>query len=861
MMLSGTMIRRSVSGVCGMRRSVSGVCGMSRSDNGVCSMSRSVDGVCGMSTSGYGVCGMRRSVDGVCGMSTSGYGVCSMRRSVDGVCGMSTSGYGVCGMRRSVDGVCGMSTSGYGVCGMRRSVDRVCGMSRSDNGVCGMSRNVDRVCGMSRSVSGVCGMRRSVNGVCGMRRSVDGVCGMGRSVDRVCGMSTSGYGVCGMRRSDNGVRGMSTSVSGVCGMSTSDNGVRGMRRSGYGVCSMSTSGYGVCSTSVDRVCGMSTSGYGVRGMSRSDNGVCGMRRSGYGVRGMRSGGYGVCGMSRSDNGVCGMSTSGYGVCGMSTSVDGVRGMGRSDNGVCGMRRSVDGVRGMSTSGYGVRGMSRSVSGVRGMSRSDNGVCGMSRNVSGVCGMSTSDNGVRGMSTSGYGVCGMSRNVDRVCGMTRSDNGVRGMSRSGYGVRGMSSSLLHNQGYIDGRWVDADSGKTFPVTNPVNGEVLSNVADMNQKDTQTAIDAAHNAFITWKTTTAKERGVLLRRWYELLETHKDDLAHLMTSECGKPLAESKGEVTYGSGFLEFYSEEARRIYGEVIPSPHTSKEMLFIRQPIGVASLITPWNFPNAMITRKAGAALASGCTCVVKPAEDTPLSALAIAHLAHEAGIPPGVFNVVTSSRTNTPDVGKLMCTSSKVAGVSFTGSTAVGKLLYEWCAGGVKRIGLELGGNAAFIVFNSANITAAVDGLINAKFRNAGQTCISANRILVQSDIYDEFVCGVKAAMEERLVMGDGAREGVNQGPLINANQYKRVERIVEESVKCGAELVLGGSKAELGGLFYPPTILTNVKPNMPCFTEEIFGPVVAIRKFNTEDEAVTEANASNNGLAAYFYSQNVSQ
>ncbi|KAK4298734.1 hypothetical protein Pmani_028939 [Petrolisthes manimaculis] len=445
-------------------------------------------------------------------------------------------------------------------------------------------------------------------------------------------------------------------------------------------------------------------------------------------------------------------------------------------------------------------------------------------------------------------------------MLRSVTGVCCLRRSIIGVRYVSS-LVHNKAYIDGGWVEAQSGNVFPVNNPANGEVLSHVADMCESDTQTAIDAAHNAFVTWKTTTAKERSVLLRRWYELVETHKTDLAHLMTSECGKPLAEAHGEVSYGSSFLEFYAEEARRIYGEVVPSPHPSKEILFIRQPIGVASLITPWNFPIAMITRKAGAALASGCTCVVKPAEDTPLSALAIAHLAHQAGIPPGVFNVVTSSRANTPDVGKLMCTSPKVAGVSFTGSTAVGKLLYEWCSVGVKRIGLELGGNAVFIVFNSANVTAAVDGLINAKFRNAGQTCISANRILVQSGIYEEFLSSLKAAMMDRLVVGDGAKEGVNQGPLINDNQFRRVERVVSESVSCGAELVLGGHGHELGGLFYSPTILTHVNKHMPCFNEEIFGPIVAIKKFETEDEAITEANCTNHGLASYFYSQDVSQ
>ncbi|KAG0718783.1 Succinate-semialdehyde dehydrogenase, mitochondrial [Chionoecetes opilio] len=438
-------------------------------------------------------------------------------------------------------------------------------------------------------------------------------------------------------------------------------------------------------------------------------------------------------------------------------------------------------------------------------------------------------------------------------MTQMTSALRGP-----GVR--LASFIHQEGFIGGQWVPAASGKVFPVTNPANGQVVGRVADMGEQDTEAAIDAAHSAFHTWQKTTAKERSNLLRRWYNLMDEHKEDLAHLMVLESGKPLAEARGEMLYGSAFLEWYSEEARRIYGEVIPSPATSKELIVIRHPIGVASLITPWNFPVAMITRKAGAALAAGCTCVIKPAEDTPLSALALADLAEKAGIPPGVVNVVTASRANTPAVGNLMCSSPKVAGISFTGSTAVGKLLYEKCAKGVKRIGLELGGNAPFIVFDAANIKAAVAGLMVAKFRNAGQACISANRVLVQEGVYDEFLAALKQAVEQTVV-GDGLKKGVNIGPLINANQLKRVEKLVQDTVACGAKVVLGGSVHPAGELFFQPTILTGVTDDMPCFKEEIFGPVIPIKKFKTEEEAIKIANNSEHGLASYFYSQDVSQ
>ncbi|XP_042210588.1 succinate-semialdehyde dehydrogenase, mitochondrial-like isoform X3 [Homarus americanus] len=373
---------------------------------------------------------------------------------------------------------------------------------------------------------------------------------------------------------------------------------------------------------------------------------------------------------------------------------------------------------------------------------------------------------------------------------------------GHGLR--YASLLHQEAYIGGKWVSAASGKLFPVTNPANSKVIASVPDMEVTDTEAAINSAYEAFQTWQTTTAR---------------------------------------------------------GEVAQSPASSKELFFLRQPIGVASMITPWNFPNAMITRKAGAALAAGCTCVIKPAEDTPLSALAAVDLAEKAGFPPGVINVVTTSRANTPAVGKLMCTSPKVAGISFTGSTAIGRVLYEQCASGIKRIGLELGGNAPFIVFSSADVKSAVEGLMVAKFRNSGQACISANRILVQEEIYDKFSEALEEAVRKRLTVGDGFNKEVNIGPLININQLKRVERIVNESVAAGAGVVLGGKCHDMGDLFFQPTILCNVTEDMACFQEEIFGPVIALKKFKCEEEAVNIANASKFGLACYFYSQDVSQ
>ena len=345
------------------------------------------------------------------------------------------------------------------------------------------------------------------------------------------------------------------------------------------------------------------------------------------------------------------------------------------------------------------------------------------------------------------------------------------------------------------------------------------------------------------------------------THAEDLAILLTAEQGKPLTEARGEIGYGNSFIEWFSEEARRVGGEVAASPTNTKEMLFIRQPIGVAAMITPWNFPNAMITRKVGAALAAGCTCVVKPAEDTPLSALALAELADQAGIPPGVINIVTSSRANTAEVGSVLCESPLVAGLSFTGSTHVGKILYKQCAGTVKRLGLELGGNAAFIVFESADLDLAVAGCMASKFRNAGQTCVSTNRVLVQDSIAEEFTEKLRLAMEQQLVLGDPTQPGVTVGPLINASQHSKVCDMVTSSLKAGAQCVMGGGPSDVSPLHYQPTILTEVTEDMVVFQEEIFGPVISLARFKTEEEALNIANNSRTGLASYFYSNNMSQ
>ncbi|XP_041961700.1 succinate-semialdehyde dehydrogenase, mitochondrial isoform X1 [Alosa sapidissima] len=422
---------------------------------------------------------------------------------------------------------------------------------------------------------------------------------------------------------------------------------------------------------------------------------------------------------------------------------------------------------------------------------------------------------------------------------------------------ISAGLLRTQGYIDGRWVSAPS--TFPVLDPATGKELAKVADCGPREAQDAVNAAYKAFHSWKRQTAKERSVLLRKWFDLLNQHKEDLAKIITAECGKPMKESLGEIAYSASFLEWFSEEARRTYGDFVPSAAKDRKILLLKQPVGVAAIITPWNFPSAMITRKVGAALAAGCTVVVKPAEDTPLSALALAELAEQAGIPAGVFNVVPCSREKTPSVGELICTDPLVGKVSFTGSTATGKILLKHAAGTVKRVSMELGGHAPFIVFDSADVDKAVAGAMGSKFRNSGQTCVCSNRFLVQSGIHNVFVEKLGKAMDAELRLGHGSDPNTTQGPLINARAAEKVEHQVKDAVSQGAVLLRGGKRLE--GSFMEPTLLANVTTDMLCTKEETFGPLVPVLKFNTEEEALAIANASHVGLAGYFFSQDLSQ
>ncbi|SOD99984.1 NADP-dependent succinate-semialdehyde dehydrogenase [Caenispirillum bisanense] len=419
-----------------------------------------------------------------------------------------------------------------------------------------------------------------------------------------------------------------------------------------------------------------------------------------------------------------------------------------------------------------------------------------------------------------------------------------------------AKLLRDKAYIDGAWAGADSGKSFAVTNPADGKELAQVPDMGAAETRRAIEAADRALPAWRAKTAKERANILRKWYELIMAAQEDLAKLMTAEQGKPLAEARGEVAYGASFIEWFAEEGKRIYGDVIPSHGADKRILVIKQPIGVVAAITPWNFPNAMITRKVAPALAAGCTAVIKPGEDTPLSALALAELAERAGIPAGVFNIVTTS--NAKEVGGEMTSNPIVRKLSFTGSTGVGKLLMEQCAGTVKKVSLELGGNAPFIVFDDADLDAAVAGAMMSKYRNAGQTCVCANRILVQASVYDAFAAKLADAVR-KMKVGSGFEEGVTTGPLINEKGIAKVERLVQEAVSKGAKVEIGGKRHAAGSNFYEPTILTNVSKDMELFSEEIFGPVAPLFKFDTEDEAIAMANDTQYGLAAYFYARDI--
>lgn len=418
------------------------------------------------------------------------------------------------------------------------------------------------------------------------------------------------------------------------------------------------------------------------------------------------------------------------------------------------------------------------------------------------------------------------------------------------------SLLQQNAYIDGAWAAADSGSTMAVLNPANGQVLASVPDMGEEETLRAITAAERALAEWKARSAKERSQLLRRWFELIMAAQEDLALLMTAEQGKPLAEAQGEVAYGASFIEWFAEEAKRVYGDVIPAPAGDKRVLVTKEAIGVVAAITPWNFPNAMITRKCAPALAAGCTVVIKPAEDTPLSALALMVLAERAGIPSGVINVVTTSRPVV--VGKTLTDSPAVRKLSFTGSTAVGKKLMAQCAETVKKVSLELGGNAPFIVFDDADVDAAVQGAMLSKFRNAGQTCICANRILVQDGVYDEFVEKFTAEVQ-KLRTGPGLEGDFEAGPLINKAAIDKVRMLVADATDKGARVLCGGNSHAQGEAFYEPTVVADTSTDMRFAREEIFGPVAPVFRFETEEQAVQMANDTEYGLAAYFYSQSL--
>ena len=417
----------------------------------------------------------------------------------------------------------------------------------------------------------------------------------------------------------------------------------------------------------------------------------------------------------------------------------------------------------------------------------------------------------------------------------------------------NQDLLKQKAYVDGTWTDSIEGTRFEVNNPYDGSLITTVPDMGTEDAEQAIAAADRAFKEWKQTTAGERAILLRRWSELLLDNLEDLALLLTLEQGKPLSEAQGEIRYGAAFLEWFSEEARRTYGDVIPGHARNKRIVTLKQPIGVVAAITPWNFPNAMIARKVGPALAAGCTMVVKPAEDTPLSALAMAALAEEAGIPAGVLNVIT---TNQPvAVGKALTESPVVRKLSFTGSTQTGKLLMSQCASTLKKVSLELGGNAPFIVFDDADIDAAVAGAIASKYRNAGQTCVCANRLYVQREVFDVFTEKLSAAVKS-LNLGQGTDPEVHIGPLINDAALEKVERLIVDATHRGARVLTGGNRHDNDGInFYEPTVLIDVDTSMAISHEEIFGPVAPVFVFDTEAEVIALANNTNYGLASYFY------
>ena len=425
-----------------------------------------------------------------------------------------------------------------------------------------------------------------------------------------------------------------------------------------------------------------------------------------------------------------------------------------------------------------------------------------------------------------------------------------------GVRLKKKKLLKNKAYINGAWVDAKSGKSFEVVNPSNGQVIVSVPDLDVNDARIAIDAAHEAFPHWSKKTAKERSIILNQFYKLMLENADDLAAILTAEMGKPLAEAKGEIIYGASFIEWFAEEGKRVYGETIPGHQEDKRIIVLKQPVGVVAAITPWNFPNAMITRKLGPALAAGCCFVAKAPEDTPLSALALCDLAEEAGIPKGVFSVLTTS--DPVEIGKELCSNDKIRKLTFTGSTEVGKKLLKQGADQVLKMSMELGGNAPFIVFDDADIDKAVEGAIISKFRNNGQTCVCANRIYVQDGVYEVFAKKLEEAVS-KMVVGDGFSSSSTLGPLITKDALKKVEEHIKDALNKGATAQCGGKRHSIGKTFFEPTVLTNVDKSMLIAEEETFGPVAPLFRFKDEDDVIEQANNTIFGLASYFYASDL--
>ena len=434
-----------------------------------------------------------------------------------------------------------------------------------------------------------------------------------------------------------------------------------------------------------------------------------------------------------------------------------------------------------------------------------------------------------------------------------------MDRAVFPMKLNNPELLRTQSYIDGKWVDAPDGAEFAVDNPATGSNIAHVSNLGAKQAEQAIAAASRAFPAWRARTAKERSNILRKWFDLIIANTDDLARIMTLEQGKPFAEAKGEIAYGASFVEWFAEQAKRVMGDTISAPLATNRMLVLREPIGVCAAITPWNFPNAMITRKVAPAIAAGCTIVLKPAEQTPLSALALAVLAEQAGIPPGVLNIITADSENSIAIGKVLCASPMVRKVTFTGSTPVGRILMQQSASSIKKMSLELGGHAPFIVFEDADLDAAIEGAMISKYRNAGQTCVCTNRFYVHAKVYDSFVEKLAARVSGTLSVGEGFEDKVTTGPLIDDAAIAKVQEHVADAIAKGAKVVTGGAAHSRGGRFYQPTVLSNISENMLCMREETFGPVAPVVKFTDEAEVIRLANNTDYGLASYFYSRDI--